>query len=129
MKDSFISLKTNYSVKYTGMNVMLFRTAMPQLTRSEVILILSHIYHRKLSHKSGAMTSRGDKVNGVLLMERLTTMTVDDFKANTSSAKFDELMKGVSTSCKALGHNPEVTKVARRCCFALVDHFGLNSLF
>ncbi|KAL7524123.1 hypothetical protein ACHAXR_001615, partial [Thalassiosira sp. AJA248-18] len=56
-------------------------------------------------------------------------MTVDDFKANAPSAKFDELMKGVSTSCKALGHSPEAAKFARRCCFALVDYFGLNSLF
>jgi hypothetical protein len=75
------------------------------------------------------MTSRGDKVNGVPLTERLATMTVDDFKANAPSAKFDELMKGVSTSCKALGHSPEAAKFARRCCFALVDYFGLNSLF
>jgi len=56
-------------------------------------------------------------------------MTVDDFKSDAPSAKFDELMAGVSTSCKSLGHSPESAKFARRCCFALVDYFGLNSLF
>jgi hypothetical protein len=107
----------------------LFRTAMAQLMRGEVILILSHIYHRQVAYKSGVMTSRGGKVNGIPLAERLATMTVDDFKANAPSEKFDELMKGVSTSCKALGHSPEAAKFARKCCFALVEHFGLNSLF
>ena len=75
------------------------------------------------------MTPRGDRVNGVPLAERLATMTVDNFKADAPPAKFDELMKGVSTSCKVLGHSPEAATFARRCCFALVDHFGLNSLF
>ena len=107
----------------------LFRTAMAQLMRGDVILILSHIYHRQISYKSGVMTSRGNKVNGVPLAERLAKMTVDDFKTDAPSAKFDELMAGVSTSCKSLGHSPEAAKFARRCCFALVDYFSLNSLF
>ena len=107
----------------------LFRTAMAQLMRGDVILILSHIYHRQLAYKSGVMTSRGNKVNGITLAERLAKMTVDDFKSDAPSAKFDELMAGVSTSCKSLGHSPESAKFARRCCFALVDYFGLNSLF
>ncbi len=28
-----------------------------------------------------------------------------------------------------MGHTEEAAKFARRCMFAMVDHFGLNSLF
>ena len=102
---------------------------MAQLMRGEVILILSHIYHRQLLYKSGVISSRENKVDGVPLAERLAKMTVDNFKANAPSAKFDDLMKSVSTSCNALDHTPEAATFARRCCFALVDHFGPKSLF
>ena len=90
---------------------------------------MSHIYHRQISYKNGVMTSRGDEVTGVPLEERLATTTVDDFKVDAPSAEFDELIKGVSTPCKSLGHSPEAANSARRCCFVLVDYFGLNSLF
>ena len=75
------------------------------------------------------ITSRGSKINGVPLVERLAKMTVDNFKADAPSSKFDDLMKDVSASCKAFGHSPEAEKSARRICVALVDYFGLTGLF
>ena len=104
-------------------------TAMPQLMKGDVVPILSHIYQRQLAYKSGVITSRGSKINGVPLAERLAKMTVDDFKADAPSSKVDELIRGVSTSCKALGHSPEATTFVRRDMFALVDHVALNNLF
>ena len=80
-------------------------------------------------YKSGVITPRGSKINGVPLSERLANMTVDDFKADAISSTFDEFMKGVLASCKALGRSPKAAQFARRKYFALVDHFGLNSLF
>ncbi len=32
-------------------------------------------------------------------------------------------------SCKAMGHTDEAAKYAWRCCFAMLDYYGLNSLF
>ncbi len=38
-------------------------------------------------------------------------------------------MSAISTSCRAMGHTEEAAKYARRCCFAFLDNFGLNSVF
>ncbi len=35
----------------------------------------------------------------------------------------------ISTSCKDMGHNEQAAKAARWHCFAMLDYFGLNSLF
>jgi hypothetical protein len=32
-------------------------------------------------------------------------------------------------SCKAMGHTDEAAKYAQHCCFAMMDYYGLNSLF
>ena len=58
-----------------------FHTTLPQLMRSDVVLILSHIYQRQLTYKSGVITPRGSKISEVPLAERLDRMTVNDFKA------------------------------------------------
>ena len=80
-------------------------------------------------YKTRAMTSRGNTTKGVPLAECLAKTTDDDFKVYIPSSRSDELMKGVLTSCEALCHTPEAAKFARRSCFVLVDHFGLNSFF
>jgi hypothetical protein len=97
--------------------------------RSDVVLILSHIYQKQLAYKSGVMTSRGSKINEVPLAEHLAEKTVEDFKADAPSSKFDKLVKSVLASCKALDHSPQAAKFAQRNCSAFVDHFGLNNLF
>ena len=38
-------------------------------------------------------------------------------------------LKGVKTTCRSMGHTVEAAKFARRCMFAMLDRFGLNSLF
>jgi hypothetical protein len=40
-----------------------------------------------------------------------------------------DLLKAIKTSCKAMGHTDEAAKYARRCCFAMLNYYGLNSLF
>jgi len=45
------------------------------------------------------------------------------------AAGYDGFLKGVATSCRSMGHTKEAAKFARRCMFAMVDNFGLNSLF
>jgi len=66
------------------------------------------------------MTCR-NMMNGIPLGETLAAMTADDFHPDSTSSKFQAFLKGVSTSCKALGYTPEAAKFARRCCFALSD--------
>jgi hypothetical protein len=39
------------------------------------------------------------------------------------------LLKAIKTSCKAMGHTDEALKYTRRCYFAMLDYYGLNSLF
>ena len=58
----------------------------------------------------------------VPLAEYLAKLAVDDSKADAPSSKIDESMKGVSTSCNALGHTPEAATFARRRVSVLVDH-------
>ena len=41
----------------------------------------------------------------------------------------DSLLNAITTPCWALGHTPKVAQFAQTCYFALIDHFGLNSLF
>ncbi len=48
----------------------------------------------------------------------------DNLNATTKS-----FLRAISTTCKAMGHTEQVAKDARRRCFAMVDFFGLNSLF
>ena len=103
-----------------------FRTAMPQLMRGDVIMVLNHIFGRQVSYRSGVMTCRSH-VEGVPLGETLSKFTSKDFESE--SVATETLMKAISTSCRPLGHTTEAAQYARKCMFALMDHFGPNSLF
>ena len=106
-----------------------FRLAMPQFMRGDVILVLGHMYGRILTFRSGVMICRS-QINGVPLGETLSKFTIKDFSSTSSTnPAMETLLKAVTTSCRALGHTPEAAKFARKCYFALMDHFGLNSLF
>jgi len=105
-----------------------FHTAMPQFMRGDVVAVLSHIYGRQASFKSGVITSRS-VLDGVPLGDHLATMTSKDFDMKSPTNKVDVLMKGVTTACRALGHTPAAAKFARRCCFSMLDYFGMTSLF
>ncbi len=80
------------------------------------------------------MTCRST-VNGVSLGEILSKLTVEDLELvqenNTDNLHENtkELLKAISTSCKVTGHTDEAAKYAQRCCFAMLDYYGLNSLF
>jgi len=38
-------------------------------------------------------------------------------------------LKGVATTCRSMGHTEEAAKFARQCMLAMLDYFGLSSLF
>ena len=105
--------------------------AMAQFLRGDVILVLNHMYGRQLSYKSGVMVCRSN-VNGVSLGESLSTLTIADFQESANgrvTKTMETLTRAISTSCRALGHTAEAAKFSRRCNFAMIDFFGLNSLF
>jgi hypothetical protein len=85
-----------------------------------------------MSYASGAMKCRST-VNGVSLGEKLSKLTVEDLELlqedNTKNLHENTkgLLKAISTSCKAMGHTDKAAKYARRCCFAMLDYYRLNS--
>ena len=113
------------------------RLAMLQFMRGDVILVMNHLYSRQLSYKSGIMTSRSTKgaEGSENLAELFSQITVEELQAAADEKNpqqtplVKKLMKSISTSCKAMGHTPEAAAYARRCCFAMQDRFGLNSIF
>ena len=110
------------------------RLSLKQFMEGPTILVLNHIYNRQMSYISGVMTCRST-VNGVSLGDRLTRLIIEDLQlvTNKNTENLNEntkrLLKAISTSCKAMGHTDKAAKYARRCCFAMLDHYGLNSLF
>ncbi len=98
------------------------------------ILVMNHIYNRQISYVSGVMTCRST-VNGVSLGEKLSKLTVEDLELepenNTDNLHENTkgLLKAISSACKAMGHTDEAAKYAWCCCFSMLDHYRLNSLF
>ncbi len=74
---------------------------------------------------NGWRTTRRKIVNSV----NVRPGKIIDNKTNYLNANTKSLMSVISTSCRAMGHFEEAAKYARRCCFALLDNFGLNSVF
>jgi hypothetical protein len=74
-------------------------------------------------------------VDGTPLGEELSTLSmtdlekINDNKTDHLNANTKGLLKAISTSCRAMGHIEEAAKYARKCCFAMLDDCGLNSLF
>ena len=89
---------------------------------------------KRMSYMSGVMTCRSS-VDGVPLGERLSTLSTEDLekvdKHNFDTLDLDtkDFLKAVKTLCQSVGHSEEAAKYARRKCFAMIDFFGLNSLF
>ncbi len=54
---------------------------------------------------------------------------IDDNNNDNMNATTKSFLKAISTTCKAMGHTEQAAKHARRRCFAMLDFFGLNSLF
>jgi hypothetical protein len=114
-----------------------FRTAMTQFMRSDVVLVLHHIYSRQMSFQSGVMSSRS-RINGESVGELLGRSSIHDFECVLSSSDDNNInssspagviLKAIRTSCRALGYTDEAAKEGRKNHFALMDMFGVNSLF
>ena len=110
------------------------RLAMRQFMRGDVILVMHHMYARQLSYKSGVMTCRNN-IGGESYGEKFSKISVEsltkaiDENNPSTDPTTKQFFKSISTSCKAMGHTPEAAQFARRCCFAMQDYFGLNSVF
>jgi hypothetical protein len=63
----------------------------------------------------------------------LSTENLEKIDMENNTNNLDEttkgFLKGVATTCRSMGHTEEAAKYARRCMFAMLDRFGLNSLF
>jgi hypothetical protein len=111
-----------------------FRLSLSQFMEGPTVLVMNHIYNRRMSYMSGVMTCRSS-VNGVPLGERLSTLStenlekIDEHNFDTLDSNTKDFLKAIKTSCQSVGHSEEAAKYARRKCFAMLDFFGLNSLF
>ena len=110
------------------------RLSLGQFMEGPTILVMNHIYNRQMSYKTGVMTCRST-IDGVPLGEKLSTLSTEDFEQINDSnndnlnATTKSFLRAISTTCKAMGHTEQAAKDARRRCFAMLDFFGLNSLF
>jgi hypothetical protein len=94
------------------------------------VLVMNHIYNRRMSYMSGVMTC-WSSVDGVPLGELSTKdlEKVDKHNFDTLDLNTKDFLKAVKTSCQSVGHSEEDAKYARQKCFAMLNFFGLNSLF
>jgi hypothetical protein len=110
------------------------RLAMPQFMTAEVILVLHHIFSRQKSFETGIMTCR-NKHGSENFTKRINALRSSDFDDNEgrqdpcSDHRVNSVIKSITTSCKSLGYTAEAAAAARRRQFAMMDFFGLNSLF
>ena len=108
---------------------MYMRLAMMQFIRGDVILVLGNCYSQIQTFCSVIMLCRS-QVNGVQLGETLSQFKTSDIPTDGSTNETtDRLLNAINTTCRALGRSPEAAKFARKCYFAFMDHYGLNSLF
>jgi hypothetical protein len=76
-----------------------------------------------------------NKIGGQQAGDIIGNATKDDFiravkhRTNNPTDPLVALSKTVKTTCQSLGYTEEASKLARMNSFAMVDHFGLNSLF
>jgi hypothetical protein len=109
------------------------RLSLEKFMEGPTILVMNHIYNRQMSYKTG-VTCRSS-IDGIPLGEKLSTLSTEHFEQikdnNTDNldATIKCFLKAISTSCTAMGHIEQAAKDARQCCFAMLDYFGLNSLF
>jgi hypothetical protein len=105
-----------------------------QFMERQTILVMNHIYNRQMSYKTWVMTCRSS-IDGIPLGEKLSTLSTEDFEQikeynnDNLNATTKNFLKAIYTSCRAMGHTEQAAKDARRRCFAMLDYFGLNSLF
>ncbi len=97
---------------------MYMQRLLQQFIEGPTILVMNHIYNRKMLYKSGVMTCRSS-VDGVQLGEKLFILSMenleqlDDNNADRLDAAAKGLLKAISKSCRAMGHTKEAAKYAR----------------
>ncbi len=127
-------MKPKVKVSYELCIKLYMELSLWQFMEGPTILVMNHIYNRQMSYKSGVMLCRSTVV-GTPLGKKLSTLSmtdlekVNDNKTDHLNANTKGLLKAISTSCRAMGHIEEAAKYARRCCFAMLNHYGLNILF
>ena len=95
------------------------------------VLVLNHIYNRRMSYMSRVMTCRSS-VNGVPLGERLSTLStenlekIDKHNFDTLESNTKDFLKAIKTSCKSVGHSEEASKYARRNLFCNVGFLWIK---
>jgi len=110
------------------------RLSLVQFMESQTILILYQMYNRIRSYVNGVMTCRSN-INGITLGERISNMSMKDLeqikddKTDHLNPTTKEFLKAINTSSSAMGHTPEAAKHARRDAYAMLNNFGMNSLF
>jgi hypothetical protein len=104
------------------------RLSLKQFMEGPTILVLNHIYNRQTSCMSGVMTCRST-VNDVSLGEKMSKLTIEDLQlvTNDDTDNLHKNLKAISTSCKTMGHTDKAATYARRCYFAMLDHYGPDS--
>ncbi len=129
-----LTMKQKVKVFYELCIQLYTKLSLRQFMEGPKILVMNHIYNRQMSYKSGVMICKLT-VDGTPLGEKLSTLSmtelekINDSKTDHLNSNTRGLMKAISISCRAMGHTEEAAKYARRCCFAILDHYGLNSLF
>lgn len=107
---------------------------MPQFMTAEVVLVLHHIFSRQVSFDTGIMTCR-NKHGSRNFTAKINSLKSSDFEENKdrpdprSNQDVNSVVESITTSCKSLGHTAEAAGAARQRQFAMMDYFGLNSLF
>lgn len=108
--------------------------ALGQFMEGPTILVMNHIYNRQMSYKMGVMTCRSS-LDGIPLGKKLSSLSTKDFeqiKENNNdnlNPMTKSFLKAISTACSAMGHTEQAAKHAKQRCVAMLDYFGLNSLF
>ena len=110
-----------------------FRLSMPQFMTVDVVLVLHQIFSRQLSYKTGIMTCQNQNPREDL-GKMLSWLTTKDFEIPSTnpehplSSNIEHIVKSITTKCKSLGHTAKAAQGTRKHQFAMMDHFGLNSL-
>ena len=108
---------------------------MPQFMTPDVVLVLNHIFSRQPSFNTGVMTCRNNYNSSNEFTKKINSLKASDFESNESqpdpctNPNVNSIVKSIQTSCKSMGQTAEAAKAARRRQFAMMDFFGLNSLF
>jgi hypothetical protein len=80
------------------------------------------------------MTCR-NQISGNDFGKSLTRVTAKDFEQSASNpdhatnSNVQHIVKSVTTKCNSLGHTAEASQDVRKEQFAMMDHFGLDSLY